>query len=187
MKINIKYFNEDMKDIELIDGKSDWFDLRCNEVYKVETEMKVVYPVQKESVARLERKDTKYKMPIEKGIFEGKEVEFVRYNKGDFMLIDLGIAMELPTNHEAYVVPRSSTFKTYGVIQTNGKGIIDESYRGEKDVWLMPVLAMKDGFFIIGERVCQFRVMKKMPKVEFNKVDKLSDESRGGHGGTGTK
>lgn len=176
-----------MKEIELIEGKSDWFDLRCNEVYKVETEMKVVYPVQKDSLPTLIRKDNKYKMTVEKGIFEGKEVEFVRYNRGDFMLIDLGVAMELPKGHEAHIAPRGSTFKTFGVIQTNSVGVVDESYKGDKDCWFLPVLAMKDGFFIIGERVCQFRVMKKMPKIDFNKVDVLENESRGGHGSTGNK
>ena len=37
--------------------------------------------------------------------------------QGDFALIPLGVAMELPKGYEAHIVPRSSTFKIFGIIQ----------------------------------------------------------------------
>lgn len=43
--------------------------------------------------------------------------------KGEFKLIPLGVAMELPEGYEAIVAPRSSTFKNWGIIQTNGIGM----------------------------------------------------------------
>ena len=73
-----------------------------------------------------------------------RAAEDVSLKKGAFALIPLGIAMELPQGYEAHVVPRSSTFKNFGVIQTNHMGVIDESYCGDNDQWFMPVIAMED-------------------------------------------
>lgn len=39
-----------------------------------------------------------------------------------FHMIPLGVAMKLPEGYEAHVVPRSSTFKKWGIIQTNSVG-----------------------------------------------------------------
>ena len=60
---------------------------------------------------------------------------------GEFRLIPLGIAMELPAGYEAHVVPRSSTYKNFGIIQTNHMGVIDESYCGDYDQWFFPAYA----------------------------------------------
>ena len=102
-----------------------------------------------------------------------------------FYLINLGISVKLPEGYEAHIVPRSSTFKTWGLIQTNGIGIIDNSYCGENDVWMMPVISTKITNINVNDRVCQFRIVKKMPKIKINTVDHLSDKSRGGFGSTG--
>ena len=67
--------------------------------------------------------------------------ERVELKKGEYKLIPLGVAMQLPEGYEAHVVPRSSTFKTYGVIQTNSCGVIDGSYCGDVDIWKMLVYA----------------------------------------------
>lgn len=111
---------------------------------------------------------------------------------GDFKLIPLNVAMQLPEGYEAHVAPRSSTFKNFGIIQTNSVGVIDESYCGDNDQWFMPAfcLAARHGnktSIKKGDRVCQFRIMKKQPKIEFVEVDKLGNEDRGGHGSTGVK
>lgn len=111
----------------------------------------------------------------------------VEIKKGEFALIPLGVAMELPNNHEAHVVPRSSTFKNYGIIQTNSQGVIDESYKGDNDQWFFPAYALRDTVIEFGERICQFRIMEKMPEVEFVEVDHLGNPDRNGHGSTGTK
>lgn len=103
-----------------------------------------------------------------------------------FILINLGISMKLPENYEAHIVPRSSTFKTWGLIQTNGVGIIDSSYCGENDIWMMPVYSTKITHIYVNDRICQFRLVEKMPRnINFNAVDNLNTEDRGGFGSTG--
>ncbi len=104
---------------------------------------------------------------------------------GESALIPLGIAMELPKGYEAHVVPRSSTFKNYGVIQTNSMGIIDETYCGDNDQWFMPVLAMRDTEIKVNDRICQFRIMEHQPVINFEDTDILDNADRGGHGSTG--
>ena len=95
--------------------------------------------------------------------------------KGDFALIPLGVAMELPKGYEAHVVPRSSTFKNFGIIQTNHMGVIDESYCGDNDQWHFPAY----------DRICQFRIMEHQPKIVFEETEKLDNKDRGGIGSTG--
>ena len=111
-----------------------------------------------------------------------KEVEL---KKGEFALIPLGIAMELPKGYEAHVVPRSSTFKNFGIIQTNSMGVIDESYCGDNDQWFFPAYALRDTRIQVGDRICQFRVMEHQPVIQFEEVETLGHEDRGGHGSTG--
>lgn len=106
--------------------------------------------------------------------------------KGDFALIPLGVAMQLPKGYEAHVVPRSSTFKNFGIIQTNHQGVIDCSYCGDNDQWFMPVLAVRDTQIHKNDRVCQFRIMENQPKIQFTEVSVLEGADRGGHGSTGT-
>ena len=111
---------------------------------------------------------------------------------GDFKLIPLGIAVELPEGYEAHVVPRSSTFKNFGIIQTNSMGIIDHSYCGNNDQWFMPAYCLenrhKDKTLIKkNDRVCQFRIVKSQPTLKIKEVDYLDNEDRGGHGSTGVK
>lgn len=106
--------------------------------------------------------------------------------KGEFCLIHLGIAMQLPKGFEAHIVPRSSTFKNFGIIQANGIGIIDNSYCGDDDEWLMPVYATRDTMIKKNMRVAQFRIVENQPKLKFNQVDGFAKtSSRGGFGSTG--
>ena len=105
--------------------------------------------------------------------------------KGDFKLIPLGVGMILPEGYEAHVAPRSSTFKHYGIIQTNSVGIIDNSYAGDNDQWMMPVYATRDTVIHKNERICQFRIMQIQPVISFEEVEHLNDVDRGGFGSTG--
>ena len=114
-----------------------------------------------------------------------RSAERVDIDAGQFRIISLGVSMKLPEGYEAHVVPRSSTFKKWGILQTNGIGIIDESYCGEGDVWKFPALAMRSTTIFKGDRICQFRIMPKMQEVNFVEVDLLEDEDRGGFGSTG--
>lgn len=113
--------------------------------------------------------------------------ESITLKKGEYKLIPLGVAMELPKNHEAHVAPRGSTFKNYGLIQTNSVGIIDEKFSGDNDWWFMPVYATRDITIPKNDRICQFRIMEKQPKLDFIVVDSLGNVDRGGHGSTGVK
>ncbi len=113
--------------------------------------------------------------------------ETVELRAGEFKLIPLGVAMELPRGYEAHVVPRSSTFKNYGILQTNSCGIIDGSYCGDQDMWRMPVYATRDTVIGKNERICQFRIVENQPKIVFEEVSSLEGENRGGFGSTGRK
>lgn len=104
---------------------------------------------------------------------------------GEFALIPLGVAMQLPKGYEALMVPRSSTFKHFGIIQTNSMSVIDESYRGDNDQWHFPAYAMRDTVIHINDRICQFRIVKHQPEIEFQKVEALGNLDRGGIGSTG--
>ena len=112
--------------------------------------------------------------------------EDVVMKKGEFRLIRLGVAMELPQGYEEHVVPRSSTYINFGLIQTNHMGVIDESYKGDADEWKWPALAMRDTEVHVGDRLCQFRIMKHQPQINFLEVDSLENEDRGGFGTSGT-
>jgi len=175
IKLQVKYFSE-IPPLEFVGGKSDWIDLRA--------------------------------------------AQDVYMKQGEFKLIPLGIALKLPHGYEAHLAPRSSTFKKWGIIQTNSVGVIDESYCGDNDQWMMPALCMVESCFIKkGDRIAQFRIMPQMGffpvekivtcpitningdtiwnaqrqevvlepyDIEFEQVDHLSDEDRGGFGSTGT-
>ena len=93
--------------------------------------------------------------------------------------------MKLPRGYEAHVVPRSSTFKNFGIIQTNHQGVIDESYCGDDDQWFMPVYAIRDTVIHVNDRICQFRLMEHQPAIEFEEMQELEKENRGGFGSTG--
>lgn len=105
---------------------------------------------------------------------------------GDFKILPLGIAMQLPHGYEAHVAPRSSTFKKWGILQTNSVGVIDESYCGNDDQWGMPVYATRDVTINKGDRICQFRIIEKQPSIDFEVVFNLNNANRGGFGSTGT-
>lgn len=109
----------------------------------------------------------------------------IALKQGEFKLIPLGVAMELPKGYEAHVVPRSSTFKNFGIIQTNHQGVIDCSYCGDNDQWFMPVYALRNTQIHVNDRICQFRIVENQPKIIFNEVESLDNEDRGGHGSTG--
>ncbi len=109
----------------------------------------------------------------------------VELKAGEFKLIHLGIAMKLPEGYEAHVVPRSSTYKNFGIIQTNHCGIIDSSYCGPNDYWYMPAYALRDTVIHKNDRICQFRIERNQPMLVFDEVKELSGANRGGIGSTG--
>lgn len=111
--------------------------------------------------------------------------EEVTMKAGEYRMIPLGVAMELPSGYEALVAPRSSTFKKYGVILANSLGIIDESYKGDNDEWNFLAYAVRDTVIHKNERICQFRIIRHQPHIMLNEVDYLGNADRGGIGSTG--
>lgn len=118
--------------------------------------------------------------------YDLRAAETVQLKAGEFKLISLGVSMKLPEGYEAHIVPRSSTYKKWRIIQTNHLGVIDNSYSGDDDVWMMPVCAFENTTIHENDRICQFRIVKKQPEIEFEVVEKLEGENRGGFGSTGT-
>lgn len=116
-----------------------------------------------------------------------RAAEDVEMHAGEFRLISLGVSMKLPEGYEAHVLPRSSTFKNWGIIQANHKGIIDNSYCGNNDIWKFAAIAMRDTTIHKNDRICQFRIIEKQPNFGFWPVDEMEDEDRGGFGSSGVK
>ena len=114
-----------------------------------------------------------------------RAAEDVELKAGEFNLISLGVSMELPKGYEAHIVPRSSTFKTWGILQTNSMAVIDESYCGDNDIWRYPVYATRDTVIHKNDRICQFRIEKHQPTIKFEEVQYLEVEERGSFGSTG--
>lgn len=142
-QITIKYFTDKIDELDYIDSKSDWIDLRSAETIEIK--------------------------------------------KGEFKLIPLGVAMQLPQGYEAHITPRSSTYKNFGIIQANHMGVVDRSYCGDNDMWRFPAIALRDTIINANDRICQFRIVENQPKIKFVKVDKLENKDRGGFGSTGVK
>jgi dUTP pyrophosphatase len=130
-------------------------------------------------------------LPIEK-ISEGdwidlRSAETVEMHTGEFKIISLGVSMKLPEGYEAHIAPRSSTFKKWGIIQANSVGVIDNSYSGDEDIWSFPAIALRDTIIYKGDRICQFRIMKKQPELAIVEVNHLEGPNRGGFGSTGSR
>ena len=119
--------------------------------------------------------------------YDLRAAETVSLKAGDFKLIPLGVGMILPDGYEANIVPRSSTFKNYGIIQTNSFAVIDNSYSGDNDQWFLPVYATRDIVINKNDRICQFRINKKQPSFDIEEVEHLGTNNRGGFGSTGVK
>lgn len=125
---------------------------------------------------------------FEKGDFiDLRAAETIELMPMEFRLISLGVSMQLPEGYHAELVPRSSTFKKYKILQTNSIGIIDNSYCGDNDIWKLPALAVSHTVITKGDRIAQFRIVKNSEPVRFEKVDTLGNADRGGFGSSGTR
>ena len=116
-----------------------------------------------------------------------RAAEDVELKKGEFRLIPLGVGMKLPKGYEANIVPRSSTYKNFKIIQTNSFAVIDNSYSGNDDQWMFPALAIEDTVIHKNDRICQFRINKIQNNIKFKTVDKLDERNRGGIGSSGVQ
>ena len=116
-----------------------------------------------------------------------RSAERVELKAGEFRLISLGVSMKLPEGYEAHIAPRSSSFSKWGFLQVNSVGVVDNSYSGTNDICRLPVYATRDAVIEVNDRICQFRIMKRMPQVTFREVDALDETDRGGFGSTGVR
>ena len=116
-----------------------------------------------------------------------RAAEDVHIEKGEYRMIPLGVAMELPVGYEAIVAPRSSTFKHFGILMANSIGVIDESYCGDNDEWHFPAYATRATFIRKNDRICQFRILRHQDPVIFETVTELGNGDRGGFGSTGRR
>lgn len=168
MKIKIKYHNPNCK-FNFID-KGEWIDLRAATTVE-------------------------FAAPFANTLNGNRKTRDVVF---DYKMIPLGFAMELPKGFEAVVLPRSNTFKTWGLVQWNSEGVIDHSFSGNGDIWRFPAIAFKDTTVFEGDRICQFRIQPSQKasvwtkikwlftnKIEFVEVEDLCNNNRGGFGSTG--
>ena len=139
-------------------------------------EIKVKYFTDIEPIKFIENKSDWYDL---------RSAEDFEMKAGEFKLIKLGVAIQLPAGYEAIVAPRSSTFKNYGIIQANSIGVIDESYCGDNDQWMLPAIALRDTVIHKNDRICQFRIIAHQPPHTITTVEKLEGKDRGGIGSTG--
>ncbi len=114
-------------------------------------------------------------------------VEDLRFDSnGQFQLLDLGIVVKPPAGHHCLLMPRSSTYKKFGIIQANSIGLIDEDYCGPEDYWRFPAIYLRSQTLEIkaGTRIAQFILQRTVP---INGVEEFqpSGNSRGGFGSTG--
>lgn len=113
----------------------------------------------------------------------------------DYQLLSLGVVIELPKGYEAMMLPRSSTFKKWGILLANSQGVIDQQYCGPDDVWRFPALATRNVAIPKGTPICQFRIQLSQKatlwqklkwlfssKVKLVKVSEMSNANRGGIG-----
>ncbi len=114
-----------------------------------------------------------------------RAAEEVTLKKGDFRLVDLGVSVQLPEGYEMLIAARSSTFRNYGLIQTNAVGVVDESYCADEDHLMWPCYATRDTVIHVNDRICQFRIIEHQPEISFEEVDTLGNKARGGFGSTG--
>ncbi|MCR5303040.1 MAG: dUTP diphosphatase [Lachnospiraceae bacterium] len=134
----------------------------------------------------LSSKIDKIKAPDKKSDWiDLRAAQDVTMSAGEYRLIPLGVAMELPEGYEAHVAPRSSTFKNFGIIMPNSVGVIDRSFCGDNDEWCMPAFALRDTEIRVNDRICQFRIEKNQPAIGFVEVESLGNPDRSGFGSTG--
>lgn len=115
-----------------------------------------------------------------------RAAERVELKAGGFYMVSLGVSMKLPEGYEAHIAPRSSSFRKWGFLQVNSVGVVDNSYSGTNDLWMLPIYATRDAVIEVNDRICQFRIMERMPEITFREVDALDPQDRGGFGSTGT-
>lgn len=174
--IRVKYIDQEMPHLEHIGGseRSNWVDVRASRL-----------EINGEPAEWIEGDLVQVDDESGEEVGERKSTIAHPYDAGDTVKVYLGFAMELPKGYEAHTAPRSSTFKSYGFLQVNSVGVIDEIYCGDDDEWFITFFATRDGYVEKYDRIGQFRLMAKMEQFEFEPVLVLGNDNRGGYGTSG--
>lgn len=166
---------------------------RCYNWLEILLAVTKIYCLDNKAKEKEEKLEIKYHTDIDRlEYIEGKSdwidlraAETVRLCNKEYKAISLGVSIKLPKGYEAQIIPRSSTYQNFGIIQVNSVGVIDNTYCGDKDIWHFPAFAVRDTTINKNDRICQFRIVRNQPKVNFVEVENLRSENRGGFGSTG--
>ena len=104
----------------------------------------------------------------------------------DTAMLPSNFIIQTPSGYMLMIAARSSLAKKKGLKLANGIGVIDQDYCGETDEINLLIHNYTNQAVKIerGERLCQ-GVFVKIDKAQWEEVDKISDQSRGGFGSTG--
>lgn len=189
-QLYVPYYNREYGNNKIVKE----IDRKINRIIKTMMNQKILKKAKEEEKNTMDTETIKIKyfadiepiVPIQNGDWiDLRAAEDVHIKKGEFRLISLGVGMKLPDGYEAHIVPRSSTYKNFKIIQSNHQAVIDNMFCGPQDCWRYPAIAMEDTVIHKNDRICQFRIMKKQPEIHFETVKELSGKSRGGFGSTG--
>ena len=99
--------------------------------------------------------------------------------KGGRILMPTGLAIAIPLGFAGFVVPRSGLALKHGITLVNTPGIIDSGYRGELKVVMINTDPTVDYVVTRGDRIAQL-LIQRIETIEWNEVDSLDGEDRGG-------
>lgn len=113
--------------------------------------------------------------------------ENISVPKNKLTLISLGISIKVPKGWQCILLPRSSSYKNFNILQANSIGLIDESYQGNNDIWKLPVISDKDIEIKRGDKIAQFMIVPNYVENFFiEEVESLDAPDRGGFGTSGS-
>ena len=119
--------------------------------------------------------------------FDFKCSEETTIKAQSFWLVETGTVVETPEGYALQIQPRSSTFKNYGLMQTNSVWLVDRDYCGDNDTIKFPYFNMRNEDVVIpkGERIGQW-IFLKVWIADFEVVESMwNDNDRGGFWTTG--
>ncbi len=99
--------------------------------------------------------------------------------KGGRILMPTGLAIAIPLGFAGFVVPRSGLALKHGITLVNTPGIIDSGYRGELKVVMINTDTTVDYVVTRGDRIAQL-LIQRIETIDWNEVDNLDGEDRGG-------
>ncbi len=105
---------------------------------------------------------------------------------GEIRLIPGNVIVGVPPGFMLMIAARSSLPYKKGLMIPNGIGVIDQDYRGPDDEIRVQVynFTSKSVEVLRGDRLAQ-GILVQIARVEWQEVDAVGDQSRGGFGSTG--